>query len=204
MNYPYWSTRIFLRESPIIFESEEWFEWTLVDADVAINSFMWQNGGHSGPDQWDFAARPLRPPRWLRRWFNGVERSLSWPSQFKGGCLTKKHDYFLCKPWVWANWVDLLSDILWCSVSSIISFTMFYLHFLRARVSMWRHVYQQHGAHGSWVGLFIHYSWSHRVSRRKCVVMSTAFISGLPIIMASLFLYWLVVSNMAFIFHNMG
>ena len=118
MNYPYWSTRIFLRESPIIFESEEWFEWTLVDADVAINSFMWQNGGHSGPDQWDFAARPLRPPRWLRRWFNGVERSLSWPSQFKGGCLTKKHDYFLCKPWVWANWVDLLSDILWCSVSS--------------------------------------------------------------------------------------
>lgn len=33
---------------------QEWFEWTLVDADVAINSFMWQNGGHSGPDHWEF------------------------------------------------------------------------------------------------------------------------------------------------------
>ena len=25
-----------------------------MDADVAINSFMWQNGGHSGPDHWEF------------------------------------------------------------------------------------------------------------------------------------------------------
>ena len=37
---------------------EAWFHDTLVDADVAINAFMWQNGGHSGaspipnPDQW--------------------------------------------------------------------------------------------------------------------------------------------------------
>ena len=32
-------------------EGLAWFDWTLVDADVAINSLMWQNGGHSGPDQ---------------------------------------------------------------------------------------------------------------------------------------------------------
>eukprot|EP00434_Breviolum_minutum_P013749 symbB.v1.2.012126.t1/scaffold827.1/size159509/1 len=37
----------------------EWFEWTLVDADVAINSFMWQNGGHSGPDHWEFVLHPV-------------------------------------------------------------------------------------------------------------------------------------------------
>ena len=83
-----------------------------MDADVAINSFMWQNGGHSGPDQWEFAARP---PRWLCRWFkrskNGV---LVGFSQFKRGCLTKKNDDFLCKPWVWVNKMGggLLSDIL--------------------------------------------------------------------------------------------
>jgi hypothetical protein len=28
---------------------ERWFHDTLVDADVAINAYMWQNGGHSGP-----------------------------------------------------------------------------------------------------------------------------------------------------------
>ena len=30
---------------------EWWFHETLVDADQAINAFMWQNGGHSGFDQ---------------------------------------------------------------------------------------------------------------------------------------------------------
>ena len=30
---------------------ERWFHDTLVDADVAINAYMWQNGGHSGMDQ---------------------------------------------------------------------------------------------------------------------------------------------------------
>ena len=29
----------------------KWFDYTLVDADVAISAFMWQNGGHSGFDQ---------------------------------------------------------------------------------------------------------------------------------------------------------
>lgn len=53
----------------------EWFEWTLVDADVAINSFMWQNGGHSGPDQWEFVLHPVNAAKscdpdgsYVRRW----------------------------------------------------------------------------------------------------------------------------------------
>jgi len=32
-------------------DGEKWFHETLVDADVAINAYMWQNGGHSGVDQ---------------------------------------------------------------------------------------------------------------------------------------------------------
>lgn len=38
---------------------ERWFHDTLVDADVAINAFMWQNGGHSGADQWNFVMHPV-------------------------------------------------------------------------------------------------------------------------------------------------
>jgi len=33
---------------------EKWFHHTLVDADQAINSMMWQNAGKSGLDQWNF------------------------------------------------------------------------------------------------------------------------------------------------------
>ena len=36
-----------------------WFHDTLVDADVAIQAFMWQNGGHSGMDQWNFVMHPV-------------------------------------------------------------------------------------------------------------------------------------------------
>ena len=36
-----------------------WFHDTLVDADVAIQGFMWQNGGHSGMDQWNFVMHPV-------------------------------------------------------------------------------------------------------------------------------------------------
>lgn len=32
---------------------------TLVDADVAINAMMWQNGGMSGLDQWNFVMHPV-------------------------------------------------------------------------------------------------------------------------------------------------
>jgi deoxyribodipyrimidine photo-lyase len=38
-----------------------WFEETLVDADVAINSMMWQNAGKSGLDQWDVFSGSLAP-----------------------------------------------------------------------------------------------------------------------------------------------
>ena len=43
-------------------KGERWFAETLVDADTAINAYMWQNGGHSGMDQWNVrAARPRAP-----------------------------------------------------------------------------------------------------------------------------------------------
>ena len=35
-----------------------WFHETLVDADLAINSMMWQNAGRSGIDQWNFVLSP--------------------------------------------------------------------------------------------------------------------------------------------------
>ena len=36
----------------------KWFHDTLVDADQAINSMMWQNAGRSGLDQWNFVLSP--------------------------------------------------------------------------------------------------------------------------------------------------
>ena len=36
----------------------EWFHFTLVDADSAINAMMWQNAGRSGIDQWNFVLSP--------------------------------------------------------------------------------------------------------------------------------------------------
>lgn len=38
---------------------ELWFHDTLIDADVAIQAMMWQNGGHSGMDQWNFVMHPV-------------------------------------------------------------------------------------------------------------------------------------------------
>lgn len=40
-------------------EGYMWFQDTLVDADVAINAMMWQNGGFSGLDQWNFVMHPV-------------------------------------------------------------------------------------------------------------------------------------------------
>ncbi|CAD7969181.1 unnamed protein product [Amoebophrya sp. A120] len=37
----------------------EWFDYTLIDTDVSINAHMWQNGGHSGLDQWNFVMHPV-------------------------------------------------------------------------------------------------------------------------------------------------
>ena len=40
-------------------KGQRWFAETLVDADTAINAYMWQNGGHSGMDQWNFVMHPV-------------------------------------------------------------------------------------------------------------------------------------------------
>jgi deoxyribodipyrimidine photolyase len=46
---------------------ERWYHDTLVDADVAINAYMWQNGGHSGPDQWNFVSSECSNPSYRDR-----------------------------------------------------------------------------------------------------------------------------------------
>ena len=50
-----------------------WFHDNLVDADLAINSMMWQNAGKSGIDQWNFTMSPStshQDPKgdYVRRW----------------------------------------------------------------------------------------------------------------------------------------
>ncbi|XP_063053705.1 deoxyribodipyrimidine photo-lyase [Engraulis encrasicolus] len=40
-------------------EGYRWFQDTLVDADVAIDAMMWQNGGMSGLDHWNFVMHPV-------------------------------------------------------------------------------------------------------------------------------------------------
>lgn len=37
----------------------EWFHYTLVDADSAINAMMWNNAGKGGIDQWNFVLSPV-------------------------------------------------------------------------------------------------------------------------------------------------
>lgn len=58
-----------------------WFHDTLVDADVAINAMMWQNGGHSGMDQWNFVLGPVAAAKaadpdgdYVRRWCPELSR----------------------------------------------------------------------------------------------------------------------------------
>ena len=36
-----------------------WFHDTLVDADLQINTMMWQNAGKAGLDQWNFTMSPV-------------------------------------------------------------------------------------------------------------------------------------------------
>lgn len=36
-----------------------WYDYTLVDSDVAINAMMWQMGGHSGIGAWNFVMHPV-------------------------------------------------------------------------------------------------------------------------------------------------
>ncbi|CAD7970520.1 unnamed protein product [Amoebophrya sp. A25] len=56
-------------------EGFKWFDYTLIDTDVAINAHMWQNGGHSGLDQWNFVMHPVFAAKscdpdgdYVRRW----------------------------------------------------------------------------------------------------------------------------------------
>ena len=54
-------------------EGAKWFHNTLFDADLAINSMMWQNAGKSGLDQWNFTISPfgktLDPTgAYIKRW----------------------------------------------------------------------------------------------------------------------------------------
>ncbi|CAK0843790.1 unnamed protein product [Prorocentrum cordatum] len=55
-------------------EGAKWYEDQLVDADVAINSMMWQNAGRSGTDQWNFLISPVSAKTqdptgfYVRRW----------------------------------------------------------------------------------------------------------------------------------------
>jgi len=72
-------------------EGLAWFDWTLVDADAAINSFMWQNCGHSGPDHWEFVMHPVHAAKscdpdgaYVRRWLP---------------CLAQLPDEFIHRPW---------------------------------------------------------------------------------------------------------
>lgn len=53
----------------------DWYDYTLVDTDVAINAMMWQMGGHSGLDSWNFVMHPVFAGKkvdpegnYVRRW----------------------------------------------------------------------------------------------------------------------------------------
>jgi len=52
-----------------------WYDYTLVDTDVAINAMMWQMGGHSGIGAWNFVMHPVFAGKkvdpegsYVRRW----------------------------------------------------------------------------------------------------------------------------------------
>jgi len=52
-----------------------WYDYTLVDSDVAINAMMWQMGGHSGLGAWNFVMHPVYAAKkvdpdgdYVRRW----------------------------------------------------------------------------------------------------------------------------------------
>eukprot|EP00928_Gymnodinium_smaydae_P065329 TRINITY_DN48493_c0_g1_i1.p1 TRINITY_DN48493_c0_g1~~TRINITY_DN48493_c0_g1_i1.p1 ORF type:complete len:391 (+),score=37.23 TRINITY_DN48493_c0_g1_i1:726-1898(+) len=69
----------------------KWFDYTLIDMDVAINSFMWQNGGHSGPDHWEFVLHPVHAAKSCDPEGNYVRRWLP----FLADCPTE----FIHRPW---------------------------------------------------------------------------------------------------------
>eukprot|EP01079_Euglenida_sp_SAG-EU17-18_P012089 gene12089-2204_t len=61
-----------------------WFHDTLLDADLAINSMMWQNAGRSGIDQWNFVLSPENGSQdpsgnYVRKWSAGVVLGQNYP-----------------------------------------------------------------------------------------------------------------------------
>eukprot|EP00928_Gymnodinium_smaydae_P046593 TRINITY_DN31043_c0_g1_i2.p1 TRINITY_DN31043_c0_g1~~TRINITY_DN31043_c0_g1_i2.p1 ORF type:complete len:983 (-),score=123.97 TRINITY_DN31043_c0_g1_i2:311-3259(-) len=64
----------------------DWFDYTLVDADTAINARLWQQGGHSGISQWNFVMHPVYAAKnadpegaYVRRW---VPELAALPTEF--------------------------------------------------------------------------------------------------------------------------
>lgn len=60
-------------------EGYRWFQDTLVDADVAIDAMMWQNGGMCGLDHWNFVMHPVDAAltcdpygTYIRKWCPGL------------------------------------------------------------------------------------------------------------------------------------
>eukprot|EP00746_Dinoflagellata_sp_MGD_P066652 gnl/MRDRNA2_/MRDRNA2_275867_c0_seq1.p1 gnl/MRDRNA2_/MRDRNA2_275867_c0~~gnl/MRDRNA2_/MRDRNA2_275867_c0_seq1.p1 ORF type:complete len:301 (-),score=50.87 gnl/MRDRNA2_/MRDRNA2_275867_c0_seq1:193-1011(-) len=58
----------------------QWFDYTLVDSDVAINTKMWQMGGHAGIGAWNFVMHPVFAGKkvdpdgnYVRRWLPGAQ-----------------------------------------------------------------------------------------------------------------------------------
>ena len=72
-----------------------WFHDTLVDADLAINSMMWQNAGKSGLDQWDVFSGSLLPDGSVRSHDLKGKTIAKWIPELAG--LPEGHWRF--KPW---------------------------------------------------------------------------------------------------------
>eukprot|EP00929_Paragymnodinium_shiwhaense_P051511 TRINITY_DN25910_c0_g4_i2.p1 TRINITY_DN25910_c0_g4~~TRINITY_DN25910_c0_g4_i2.p1 ORF type:complete len:781 (+),score=122.52 TRINITY_DN25910_c0_g4_i2:72-2414(+) len=58
-----------------------WYDYTLVDTDVAINAMMWQMGGHSGIGAWNFVMHPVYAAKkvdpqglYVKRWLPELAR----------------------------------------------------------------------------------------------------------------------------------
>lgn len=49
-------------------EGFAWYDYTLVDTDVAINAMMWQMGGHSGIGSWNFVMHPIYAGKKVGAW----------------------------------------------------------------------------------------------------------------------------------------
>ncbi|XP_077600778.1 deoxyribodipyrimidine photo-lyase-like isoform X1 [Stigmatopora nigra] len=72
-------------------EGYRWFQDTLVDADVAIDAMMWQNGGMCGLDHWNFVMHPVDAAMTCDPYGNYIRK---WCPE-----LTELPDELIHKPW---------------------------------------------------------------------------------------------------------